>query len=133
MRRRWVNAAVSAPPAPPLLLASGPSMAPMLRKRTLLRFADLLRANRDELALLGNPGHRQAHQRRPRGGRGRRGVLRAVVCRNSRQNRRQWPRCQQSAGHRHRAAGRGGRRGAVELSLLMASWKFARRWPLATR
>ena len=46
-----VNAAVSAARAA-FTAGVWAEMAPMLRKRTLLRFADLLRANRDELALL---------------------------------------------------------------------------------
>ncbi len=46
-----VNAAVSAARAA-FTAGVWAEMAPMLRKRTLLRFADLLRTNRDELALL---------------------------------------------------------------------------------
>ena len=77
------STARSRPPEPPSTTAAGPTRRPANRKRVLLRLAELIRANRDELALLesldvGKPirdtlvGRRARRRRRPSSGTPRR-------------------------------------------------------------
>ena len=122
---RWPNAAPmrstppSAPPAPPLLLASGPRWRRCCASAPCCALLIYCAPTATERPCWKTLDASRISDARPRGGRGRRGVLRTVVL----------PRTVDKIGGEvarlasnllgtvtTRAAGRGGRRGAVELS-----------------